>query len=135
MAIEQYLALSDDERDDMVADAILARELEYASYALNVQNYTDLLASMSALPAQWPPRIAAWKGKSRDEIAAGIDDPTDEALALALAHRDRIKLLLKTERHERDKVETYHGQLLVRLPAGARRDAALARLAARRAGG
>lgn len=127
-----FLTLSNDDVDDKLIEAIAGREQELASYDANIEAYASMLADMDAeLPAQWPSELLKFKGKSSEQIYA--IGGTDEQMILAskLNHRDRIKMLHFTEQAEMRKSEAAYSKALKKLPAGAKRDAAIARRAAK----
>lgn len=127
----QYLYLSQDEQDDMLARALIDREKEHYHYELNRVNYESILTDMatSDLPAEWPDNIAKFKVLEGEALAAVLKGP-DYDLAVKLKFRDRVQLLHATTKAEQSKVEQVHAAIDKALPAGGRRDASVARVQA-----
>lgn len=94
-----------------IADNVIMREFEIASYDLNISNYTTLLQT---LPQEdWPENIAQYKGVTDlDLVPDEFDDIVNE-----YNFRDRIRSLLKTEKRERLKSYQMYQVLLSQLPA------------------
>lgn len=124
-----YVSMSANDQWLSVAQNLHSREVEWFHYDLNVQNYTALLASesMAGLPAEWPEELVKYKNLSRDEAIRKIEDIDTLLLVQNLAHRDRIKLLMRAEIIERQKVGMYRDQLLASFPSAQVREAALTR--------
>jgi len=98
----EYLTISQEDRQNAIADAIVARENEVFSYQLNIDNYTAILASMSDLSNEWPPAILSYKNIVPTNAALVVpDDKID--LVSQYMYRDRIQHLLKTEKIEQAK--------------------------------
>lgn len=98
----EYLTISQEDRQNAIADAIVARENEVFSYQLNIDNYTAILASMSDLSNEWPPSILSYKNIVPTNAASIVpDDKID--LVSQYMYRDRIQHLLKTEKIEQAK--------------------------------
>lgn len=109
-----YKSLTQADRDLAIAEAIHSREVEHFHYELNASNYQDLLDGMKDVPSIWPDELLYLKNRSRDEIIATAKNDSDAASALAIMEKDRLARLLKSEQHERAKVETYHAQLVAK---------------------
>ncbi len=117
------------QRDDQIALAIWAREKEYTAYHRTVQQISDLINEIELAGAPTLDQsLQSWVSRSRDEIIAGLPDADADAV-LAFKNYRMLKQRLKSERHERDKVEKYHEKLVASI-SQARLDAALARVAA-----
>lgn len=121
MAPRKFLVYSKEERDCCLVDAIDGREREIASYEANIDGYTSQLLDLEAsLPKMWPDNLVRFRGKSNEQLFAhGMsDDITQEDMILvsSLNHRDRIKLLLFTERAELAKSEASYKHCLSCLP-------------------
>lgn len=123
-------SLSQQDTYRVVADNIVMRESEIASYDLNISNYTTLLTTLPQ--DDWPDNIVQYKGMTDlDLVPDEFDDIVNE-----YNFRDRIRSLLKTEKRERLKSYQMYQVLLTQLPADlkdqyineaiARRNAALA---------
>lgn len=132
----EFLTRDADADDDHIMESIAAREQELASYDANVDIYATQAATLKAddsFPNKMPAELAALKGKTNEQIKAmGVTD--DDALkASQVNHLARVEMLHFTEQAERRKSELAYQALLEKLPAGARRDAALARYQAKQA--
>lgn len=94
----------------VIADNIIMREYEVASYDLNILNYTTLLQT---LPQEdWPENIVQYKGVTDlDLVPDEFDDIVNE-----YNFRDRIRSLLKTEKRERLKSHQMYQVLISQLP-------------------
>lgn len=118
---------------DTIAQNIHSREVEWFSYDLNVTNYANLLASeeYSSLPDEWPNSLVKYRNLTRDEAAQVIADQDTLNQVQRLQQRDRLKMLIRTEQIERDRVATYRDQLLASVNPSeqAALDAAFQRLA------
>jgi hypothetical protein len=129
----EFITRTPDDDDDAAIDAVAGREQELASYDANVDAYTAQLVSMdSALPAEWPEGLQRYKGKSNEQIAVIGGELADMELAAAMNHRDRVRMLLFTEKAERAKSEAAYAYSLTLLPKNqAKRTAAINRQKAR----
>lgn len=108
-----------------LADHAVARQSEVDAYQTNIDNYTAMIAALNAsLPADWPQNLAQYKTMSIDQVYATVPDASVQQV-IDLLHRDRLKLLLRSETGEQRKAKLVLDQLAARLPA-ARRDALLA---------
>lgn len=129
----QFRSLSQTQRMDTIAQNIHSREVEWFSYDLNVTNYANLLASeeYSSLPDEWPNSLVKYRNLTRDEAAQVIADQDTLNQVQRLQQRDRLKMLIRTEQIERDRVATYRDQLLASVNPSeqAALDAAFQRLA------
>lgn len=128
----EFLTRSADDDDDHIAANIQSREQELACYYANIQSYTEQIAALSSLPDSLPPEMQVYVGKSAEQLRPlGATDEQAE-LARQWNWRERLKVLLVTESAECSKSELAYDALLAQLPQGTRRDAALARLAAKK---
>lgn len=113
-----------------VADAIVGREREIASYSLNVANYEAILAS---LPNVWPTRLQHLR--AMDPQTGAAECPLEDLELLAdLQQHDRVSALLRTEIVERQKSRRVLDALNARLSDPVARKAALDAAVARQAG-
>ena len=129
MAME-YQQLTQDERDEMLAEALYGREREHFAYETEIQHHQQLLAQ---LPTKaWPKRLEHLRGLGRDQMIMAAKDATELDEAAQYADRDRIAGMLAASTLERGRVEKYHAATLAQLPA-ARRAAAFSRAATKRA--
>lgn len=109
----RYEQLTQDEMDDEVAEALYLREKEHFNYALNIALFKEQLRVIT-------PEIAA----SMMPLHKGSAPET---------YGQHIARLISEHEHEAAKVEAVHTALSTQLPDGARKDAAVARVAAKRA--
>ena len=118
---------------DSIIEAVAGRENELASYDRNVAGYEQQLATLNAtLPNDWPAELVKFKGKANEQIAAIGGSDADLLLASQLNHRDRVKLLLFTEKAERSKSELAYNHALTLVPSNqAEKKAALDRYTAK----
>lgn len=131
MAIE-YKYLTQDEQDDIVAQALLAREKEHFHYQLNIDNYTTILASkeIAELPKEWPENLLQYKNVYGEKLVEQVEDDSDLETVHQLQFRDLIQKRLKTEAIEQAKCEAAYKALDVKLPDTPQRDAAIGRVQA-----
>lgn len=131
-----FITRDHDADDDHIMESIAAREQELASYDANVDIYATQIVTLKAdksFPNEMPAEMAALKGKTNEQIKAmGVSD-ADALKASQCNHLCRVETLHFTEQAERRKSELAYQALLEKLPAGARRDAALARYQAKEA--
>lgn len=137
MATREFITRSADHDDDLLMESIAARESELASYDANVAIYETQCATLKAdgsFPNEMPAELAALKGKTNEQLMAMGVPEADAETACCVNHLCRVSTLLFTEKAERRKSELAYQALLEKLPAGERRDAALARYQAKQAG-
>jgi hypothetical protein len=117
MANRNFLTRTKEDDHDAVMDAVHGRENELASYDANVEGYTQQLTVMDAeLPKEWPKGLLKFKGKTNEQLFA-IGGTTEELeLASRLNHRERVRMLLFTEKAERRKSEGSYSHCLDSLP-------------------
>lgn len=125
----EYLQLSDAEREEMLANALYAREREHFEYDAQVRHQESLLAKLPE--GDWPKEIGHLKGLQRDEMIVAAASPEELTLAADFAERDRIAVMLAAAKVERARVERYHQETLQLLPAERRADAFAAAAAKR----
>ena len=128
-----YLYHSKDDQDDVIADAIIQREREHHHYEVNRLNYLAMLSAMNAdvtIPKQWPANLVQYQNVFGEQLAAQLSG-ADYLTVTTLQHRDRVRMLLATTISEQNKVEGVYNALTTALPAGLRRDAAVARCKAK----
>lgn len=137
MANRAFLFRSAEDQIDNLMDALVGREHELASYDANIENYTAQLAVMDAeLPSEWPEELTKFKGLSNEQVfLMGAAGETAE-LVSQLNHRERLRMLLFTEKAECRKSEQSYNQCLSCLPKDevvlqAAKDRCAARIAAR----
>lgn len=113
-----YLQLSEEERDEMLAEALYGREREHFAYEVEIQHHQQLLAQLPT--GDWPGEIAYLKGLGRDAMVANARSQEDLDAASAYADRDRIQGMLRASNIERARVERYHAATLAQLPKARR---------------
>lgn len=141
MAKRAFLFRSDDDRLDDLMDAIAGREHELASYDANIESYTEQIAAMNGvLPNEWPEELVKFKGRSNEQVfLIGLTGEQADVVS-QLNHRERLKMLLFTEKAECRKSELAYGRCLSSLPTDeavlqAAKDRYTARRAAMASGG
>lgn len=128
-----FLTRNANDDDDHLAENIAGREKELSCYYTNIQSYTDQIAAMSDLPDDLEGDLAKFKGKQAEQIQTM--GATQEQLDVATRWnwRERLRVLIVTEKAECAKSELAYDALLAALPKGTRRTAALERLALKQA--
>lgn len=117
----EYTQLTQEERDELVAQVIYGREREHFEYSLQIESQEHLLQELPVGP--WPEHLVYLQGKGRDEMVMMAKSPEDLELAADYAERDRIELLVAAAKIERTRVTRYHAEALKAIPEE-RRDAA-----------
>lgn len=131
----KFLTRSVQDEIDAVMDAVAGRENELASYDANIEAYTQQLATLDAtLPIEWPADLLKYRGRSNEEIVCSGAVESEASTASQMNHRDRVRMLLFTEKAECRKSELAYCHCLECLPADAvELQAALDRYAAKAA--
>jgi hypothetical protein len=94
---------------ETIAEAIVGREQEIFHYDLNISNYEAMLA---ALPeGEWPENLVQYRNSTLDQVPDELDQRVTD-----YQYRDRLRLLVKTERLERSKSYKVYEALLSQLP-------------------
>lgn len=103
-----YSFLTQDQQDDIVAAAMLAREMEHFHFAHNIVVYTKMLESLPI--DSWPTELIQYQTMKRDEVvsSAGADAPT----VLNYQYRDQLQHLVKTETAEAGRVDLIYNGLI-----------------------
>lgn len=129
MPVRNFMTRDSIKEEDAIVDAVAGRENELASYDANIESYTrQLVALDAALPAEWPPNLAPFRGKSNEQIFAIGGSKEDMLLASQMNHRERVRMLLFTENAEMRKSEQAYAQHKALLPTDAtKRQAAIER--------
>lgn len=114
----EYISLTQEERDMIIAREVHARELEHFQYSLNAARYDDMLVDMADIPDEWPDELKEHKKlATREDIVKKLAATPEVCQAvLALQFRDRIRHLAMTEKYEMAKVERIHAKVLSALP-------------------
>ena len=95
--------ITQDEHDKNLAQSIEMRENEVYQYQININNFESMIANLSGLPTQWPAHLVQYRGMSRDEMAARIEDDDELDIASGLAFRDELKARIRSEKMEQRK--------------------------------
>jgi hypothetical protein len=104
-----FYTISDQKKYDTIAEAIVGREQEIFHYELNITNYEAMLA---ALPSDdWPQNLVQYQRATLDQVPDEHDQTVTD-----YQYRDRLRLLVKTERLERSKSVKVYEALLAQLP-------------------
>ena len=104
-----FYTITEQKKLEAIADAVVGREQEIFSYDINITNYEAMLA---ALPqGEWPQLLVQYQRSTLDQVPDELDQTVSD-----YQYRDRIKLLLKTERLERSKAFKVYEALLSQLP-------------------
>jgi hypothetical protein len=122
-----FYTITQTQTTDAIADAIISREAEIFSYDMNIINYEIML---DTLPTDhWPENLAQYQRCSLEQVPDDLVQMVSD-----YQYRDRIRVLLKTEKLERSKADRIYQALLSRIPEQDRATlitAAQARLASR----
>lgn len=101
-----------------LADNIVAREDEVASYQTNIDNYQGMIETLNVdLPADWPADLVQYRGWDSQRVYAQAPDAVADTV-IDLIHRDRLKFLLRGEKGEQKKSALVLAELRKRLPEG-----------------
>jgi len=104
-----FYTITQTQTTNAIADAIVGREAEIFSYDMNITNYEIML---EALPTDaWPENVAHYQRTSLDQVPDDLSVMVSE-----YQYRDRIRVLLKTEKLERGKAHRIYQALLSRIP-------------------
>lgn len=125
----EYQFLTQDERDDIIAEAMKQREIEHFHYAHNANTYDAMLAMLPA--GDWPEDLAFLKNKNREQI---VRESSPERLmeVIDYSFKDQLKHLKSTEILERDKVDKIYQALEAQFGGDdARKQAAINRIKAK----
>jgi hypothetical protein len=95
--------ITQDEHDKNLAQSIEMRENEVYQYQININNFEAMVASLGSLPTQWPAHLVQYRGMSRDQMAARIEDDDELEIAAGLAFRDELKARIRSEKMEQRK--------------------------------
>jgi hypothetical protein len=119
--------ISDEQRENDLADAVVSRTHEVYAYDTNIANYRSMLET---LPSEWPAHLEQYRQMEPHPAAVACPNEYLEELALVQQY-DRVSALLSTEIVERTKAASILAALEGQIPA-ARREAALTAAIARR---
>ncbi len=97
--------ITQDEHDKNLAQSIEMRENEVYQYQININNFESMIANLSGLPNQWPAHLVQYRGMSRDQMAAAIEDDDELEVAAGLSFRDELKMRIRSEKMEQQKAK------------------------------
>lgn len=124
--------ITQDDHDRNLAQSIEMREQEVYQYQINVNNFESMIASLGNLPVVWPAHLVRYKGLTRDEMAAQIEDDADLEIASGLAFRDELRMRVRSEKMEQRKAKMVLDTLVNGCPDVAKIRAIIAQLKANR---
>jgi hypothetical protein len=76
------------------------REMEIYGYQLNIDNYGAMLLALSS--EDWPAELAAFRAVKTEDLPHELTD--DQVAQIAdLQYRDRLRVLVRTEKAEQNK--------------------------------
>ena len=104
-----FYTINQQKHYEIVASAIVGRELELYHYDLNITNYEAMLLVLPQ--GDWPENLAQYQKMSAEGIPHDVHDDV-----INYQYRDRLSLLLKTEKAERNKTYLVYQALLSQLP-------------------
>jgi hypothetical protein len=105
-----FYSISDDIKYAAIADNVVMREKELFAYDLNISNYTAMLANLPQ--GDWPSDLVQYQTSTLDQVPDELDETVSQ-----YQYRDRLRLLIKTEKAERAKSFSVYQALLGQLPA------------------
>ena len=120
--------ITDAQKIEILADAVVGREHEVFSYDLNIANYEAMLAGLPA--DEWPEALLKFQNVKPADLPLDLNDD-DYQLATTLQYRDQLRRLLRTEKTERGKSLRVQDALKTQIPAE-EYDAAIAAAVVRR---
>ncbi|KAF0109743.1 MAG: hypothetical protein FD149_2778 [Rhodospirillaceae bacterium] len=103
-------------------------EYEVFQYQLNIDHYTTRLASLPG--GDWPAELAQYKTTPSDQLPDTLTDAQVQTIS-DFQYRDRLRILLRTEKIEQGKARRILAALKVHIPAN-QYDTAIADAVARR---
>lgn len=123
----QFLVNSQDADDKQMARSLVSREREIKSYMFELESHQRVIDANAELA--WGENDVKYKGKGRDAIIAmALHDGLGEEdiqrllkLQVVANHKHQVQAV----KSELARAEGFYGEILERLPAGKRRDAAL----------
>lgn len=126
----EYQFLTQDERDDIIADAMHQREIEHFHYSHNANTYNEMLKTLPA--DDWPADLVSFKGKKREQLVQEV--PTDKlSQTMDYAFRDQLTHLKNTELIEKAKIDKIYTALEAQFGGDTtRKNAAIARIKAKK---
>ena len=76
------------------------REVEVYGYQINIDNYSTMLKSLPV--GNWPADLEAFKAVKTEDLPHELTDDQIEQIA-DLQYRDRLRVLVRTEKAEQNK--------------------------------
>lgn len=124
----EFITLTQDDLDKKIAEGINSRETELNSYYYELQSHQNAIDALGDIA--WDDTTMKYRGLDRDvfvamAIADGCDSTKIQAISDLLA-LDYHKHNLEVVKIEIAKSERHYNNLLAALPAGDRRDNAIA---------
>lgn len=100
--------MTQEDKDAILIDNIIAREQEVHAYQVNIDNYMHLL---DKLPSKWPADLEPYRTLSRDALVEQV--PVDRMQEVSsLIFRDQIERRVKTEILEQTKSQHIYDALV-----------------------
>lgn len=104
--------VTEEEHLTNLANAVLSRKREMYSYNFNVVNYTKML---KLLPIdEWPKEIIEYKGMKPEQVLQYHSELFE--LWSQYSYRDRLRLLLMSEKEAHKQVKFVHDVLIDQIP-------------------
>lgn len=132
----QFVALTQDEIDDRIAESIKSREFELMGYDYEKTGHQSIIADVEGRGIAWTESTNKYKGMSRDAFIkeAMNDGLTEQQITNVFdcLRCDMAKMQLKAVELETKRSESHYTNALEALPQG-RRAAAFARVKAKEA--
>ena len=131
--MRQFVSITQEEIDAKFAESLKAREMELLSYDFEKEAHEQVIQSLGDI--SWTPENEQYRGMARDKMIekAMKNGLTEEQIAhiANLLLLDQHKHNLMAVKVETAKSERHYDNVLQKLPAGSRREAALAKLSAK----
>ena len=130
----QFVALTQDEIDDRIAESIRSREFELLGYDYEKSGHQSVVTEVDGRGVSWTTETEKYKGMSRDTfIKEAMNDGLTEQQMIDVfdcLRRDAAKIQLKAVEFETKRSEAHYTNSLEALPQG-RRAAAFLRVKAK----
>ena len=130
----QFVALTQDEIDDRIAESIRSREFELLGYDYEKAGHQSVVTEVDGRGVSWTAETEKYKGMSRDTfIKEAMNDGLTEQQMIDVfdcLRRDAAKTQLKAVELETKRSEAHYTNALEALPQG-RRAAAFLRVKAK----
>ena len=110
----QFTTQTQEDKDYAVALTLYIREREKVSYQKNIDNYTKILATLPT--DDWPEALVQYANTPVEFIPQSVS--LDDILVITdYQYRDRLRILLRTEHMELNKVTRLHAVAAAELDA------------------